>query len=134
MTFTAAMFQTRQTVVVVHLISNFFHLLPTSCFLPRLFACRFSTSLSPPGSNFPPAIHNIHALYHDLFNLECRRLLLLRVLYRSTGVNFTVDATTGLRASTPFHLADFISNDGRQLISFFQLRCRPSLHSEVRPH
>jgi hypothetical protein len=75
----------------------------------------------------------MHALYHDLFNLEYRRLLLLRVLHRSTRVNFTVDATTSQRASTPFHLVDFISNDDRQLVSLLKLRCRPSLHSEVPP-
>jgi hypothetical protein len=89
--------------------------------------CRLAVPLSP------PAIHNIHAVYHDLFNLEYRRLLLLRVLHRSTGENFKADVTTSQRASTPFHLVDFIDYDGRQLVSFIKLRPRTSLHSEVRP-
>jgi hypothetical protein len=134
-TFTAAMLQSRQTAVFLHLLSSLVHSLRLlACLIPSLIACRFSTAMSPRCSNFPPAIHNIHAIYNDLFNLEYRRLLLLRVLHQNTGVNFKADATTTQRASTPFHLVDFISNDGRQVVSFRQLRYRPSSHFEVPPH
>jgi hypothetical protein len=105
-----------------------------ACLIPSSIACRFSSAMSPRCSNFPAAIHNIHAVYHDLFNLEYRRLLLPRVLHRSTGVNFKADATTSQRASTPFHIVDFTSNDGRQLVSFRQLRYRPSSHFELLSH
>jgi hypothetical protein len=97
-TFTAAMLQTRQTAVVVHLLSNFFHLLRLlACFLDCLLAASRRRCRLPVPISLRP-FTTFMRLYHDLFNLECRRLLLLRVLYRSTGVNFTVDATTSLRA------------------------------------
>jgi hypothetical protein len=39
-----------------------------------LIACRFSTSLSPRCSDFASAIHNIHAVSHNVFHLFlCRR-------------------------------------------------------------
>jgi hypothetical protein len=43
-------------------------------FLASLIVCRFSTSLSPRCSNFASAIHNIHAVSHNVFHLfPCRR-------------------------------------------------------------
>jgi hypothetical protein len=75
-TFTAALSQSRQTAVFLHLLSNLVHLLRllACCLLASSNACRFSTSLSPRCSNFASAIHNIHAVYHHVFHLfPCRR-------------------------------------------------------------
>jgi hypothetical protein len=103
-TFTAAMLQTRKTAVFLHLLSSLVHSLRllacllTACLLPSLIACRFSTSLSPRCFNFASAIHNIHAVSHTVFHLFEFQPLSLLVLHPSVERNFTVDATTSLRA------------------------------------
>jgi hypothetical protein len=71
-TFSAALLQTRRTVVSLHLLSSLVHSLRLlACLLarllPSLIACRFSTSLSPRCSNFASAIHNIHDVSHNVF-------------------------------------------------------------------
>jgi hypothetical protein len=83
-TFSAALLQTRQTAVSLHLFFSLVHSLRLlacllTCLLlarllPSLNACRFSTSLSPRCSNFASAIHNIHAVSHNNFHLfPCHR-------------------------------------------------------------
>jgi hypothetical protein len=89
-TFTAALLQTRQTAVFLHLLSSLVHSLRLlACLLlASLIACRFSTSLSPRCSNFASAIHNIHAVSHAVFHLFEFQPLSLLVLHPMCGKEF----------------------------------------------
>jgi hypothetical protein len=97
-TFTAALLQTRQTAVFLHLLYKLDLLTPTACLLPSLIACPFSTSFSARCFNFASANHNVHAVSHAVFHLFEFQPLSLLVLHPSADKTFTVDATTSLCA------------------------------------
>jgi hypothetical protein len=133
-TFTAAMLQTRQTAVFLHLLSKLDSFTPTACLLASYPDClpllHVVLCLAVPTS--PPANHNIHAVSHDSL-LSVR----LSAAFSSRPSSKYGDEFHSRRhneslclTSTPpcrLHFRRRLS-----IISFVQLRCRPSLHSASR--
>jgi hypothetical protein len=119
-TFTAALLQTRQTAVSLHLLSSLVHSLRQlpcfllACFLPRMLdASPRRCLLDVPTSLRPFITFTRFPIMSSICSRVGARSYSLLVIYRCAGKKFTVDATTSIHASTPLHFVDSIPNDDR---------------------
>jgi hypothetical protein len=119
-TFTAALSQSRQTAVFLHLLSNLVHLLRllacllAACLRPRMLAASPRRCLLDVQTSLRPFItFTRFTIMSSICSRVGARSYSLLVIYRCAGNKFTVDATTSSHASTPLHVVDSISNDVR---------------------